>query len=370
MADSRDGGAARGVIVRASGAASGRTVEGEPTWDPRLARRTTGAVTTTDRRTASAPERDRRLLRQVAAGSVDVRVHGERVERAVAAGDADAAWSALVDAFVLLGTRARSVRQRLLFSARDVIGPVRYAALRERLQAGLTADQPIPPAGRAVRHRGAVGWADIVGAPERAGAERAGAEPLPDLYQPEDHLSGVVQRLALAMSGDGQARRLGGTWGSITLERVGQAHLRVDPGAFDEACRRRFVRGEHRLVVGWGALRGLPVAGAGPSVRDEVLAWPDLAWELAARCSGGRPLADATPDARWRLVRRPDVGELYPVAHAARLTELLVRPSTAAELGWHVGDDAAVHRFLAAARAFGAVREVAPDEDVREGSDG
>lgn len=120
-------------------------------------------------------ERDRLrwLGRLVAVGARDVRVHLERVNRWVALGDADGAYGALVDLFIVMGTGAREVRRRCLFWARDVLRPHQRATLEAALFGQLEPTTPIPYSPHSVLSLGITSSAPLVA---DAPASPAGAD--------------------------------------------------------------------------------------------------------------------------------------------------------------------------------------------------
>lgn len=102
------------------------------------------------------------LARRVAKQPADTRVHVERVNRALADRDADAAYGALVDLFIALGDRGRGVRERMAGGVRFLIGEERYGALCRHLDDGLKPTDPLPPAINSVLSRGVCGTSRVV----------------------------------------------------------------------------------------------------------------------------------------------------------------------------------------------------------------
>lgn len=113
-------------------------------------------------------DRDRRLARLVAAGDTDIRVHLERVNRRVAAGDAAGAYGALVDLFIATGPSNSGIRSRAVFWATDLLEADQVAALHEAVPTGLTASAPMPAALHSVLSRGVTGRVELVGRADQA----------------------------------------------------------------------------------------------------------------------------------------------------------------------------------------------------------
>lgn len=102
------------------------------------------------------------LARRVARDPGDTRVHVERVNLALADGDAEAAYGALVDLFIALGPRGRGVRERLAGGVRFLVGEERYQAVVAHLDDGLAANDPLPPAASSVLSTGVCGQREVV----------------------------------------------------------------------------------------------------------------------------------------------------------------------------------------------------------------
>ena len=122
-------------------------------------------------------DRDRRLARLVAAGDTDIRVHLERVNRRVAAGDAAGAYGALVDLFVATGPSNSGIRSRAVFWATDLLEDEQVAALHEAVPTGLTPSTPMPAALHSVLSHGVTGRVELVGRADRAEVRVAPAQP-------------------------------------------------------------------------------------------------------------------------------------------------------------------------------------------------
>lgn len=107
--------------------------------------------------------RDSQLDRLVAIGVVDVRIHLERLHRCVERQDAEAAYGALVDLFVVTDERSAEVRRRALAWASMLLSPERRALLLNSLATGLDASAPMPPTRRSMLSLGVVGRTRLVG---------------------------------------------------------------------------------------------------------------------------------------------------------------------------------------------------------------
>jgi len=115
----------------------------------------------TERQNSDDSEADA-LARRVARDPADTRVHVERINMALADGDADVAYGALVDLFIALGSRGSGVRQRMAGGVRFLIGEERYQAVVAHLDEGLAANDPLPPAASSVLSTGVCGRREVV----------------------------------------------------------------------------------------------------------------------------------------------------------------------------------------------------------------
>jgi hypothetical protein len=106
--------------------------------------------------------RDAQLDRLVAVGVVDVRIHLERLDRAIERRDAEGVYGALVDLFIATDERAVEVRRRALHWAAGLLHPSVQQFLSAHLAAGLERNQPMPVARRSMFSAGIVGATRLV----------------------------------------------------------------------------------------------------------------------------------------------------------------------------------------------------------------
>jgi hypothetical protein len=159
------------ILVAAPGAAS-------PRWDDHASGQHGAALDVSvfhASRYVDDDDPDRRLARLVAAGDTDIRVHLERVNRRVEAGDPDGTYGALVDLFIATGPGTSGVRSRALLAAGDLLDEIRVDALHSGVTAGLEPGSPMPAALQSVLSLGVTGQVELVARNEGTGP--AHAEP-------------------------------------------------------------------------------------------------------------------------------------------------------------------------------------------------
>lgn len=297
---------------------------------------------------------DTRLDRLVAVGSVDVRVHLERVNREIARGDAEGTYGALVDLFIALGPNVAEVRNRALYWARDVLARHHYEALAARVEHGLEATTPMPPTLRSVCSRGVTGSTVLVGdgttapAPARRSAAARPAprrslfdDPAPaaatdprTTFEVGRTVAGVVRAHAHPTAGF----TLNGAFGTITVA-ARSVWVDLAPGG---AAALPAV--EYTAPVEVHHVDPQRVDRTGSRDLESAL------WDLTVAVSAGRLPADLPTDVPLRLRHWPDLTRAARVDGDLRLASILTRRPTPADA---LADDAATRTFLAAAWVSG-----------------
>lgn len=316
-------------------------------------------LTRLERRRFSAPRLvddvdDARLDRLVAVGSVDVRVHLQRVNRDIARRDAEGAYGALVDLFIALGPSVAEVRNRALYWARDVLAPHHYDALSAHVEQGLSPATPMPATLRSVRSRGVTGSTSLVG----DGADDTPAQPVehapphPPPARPAfvqnpgptaplgttfvvDHtIVGVLRAHATPTA----AFTLEGTFGRIAvaaqavwIDLAPQGAALLASASFDGRIRPQHVDPQRVDRSGSRDLTG-------------------ALWDLTVAVSAGRLPADLPADATVRLRQWPDLTRSARVDGDLRLAAILSRRAMRIT---ELPDDSATRTFLAAAWVSG-----------------
>ncbi len=92
----------------------------------------------------------------------DLRNHVQRIQHQIAMGDAEGAYGAVLDLFIVLKDRGRPLRQRMLEAARDLLDPATYHYLRRRLKRGISELDPTPQSATSVLSRAHQGRRIIV----------------------------------------------------------------------------------------------------------------------------------------------------------------------------------------------------------------
>lgn len=122
----------------------------------------------------------RHLSSLVARDPLDLESQVRRVVQAVDNGDATHAWSALIDLFLALGPRCRSLRSDMLDRARPLLAPEDVDFLRRSLDAGLLPGADLPLGSQSILDAGLIGHVGMirherVQAVEQSVAEQAAA---------------------------------------------------------------------------------------------------------------------------------------------------------------------------------------------------
>lgn len=103
--------------------------------------------------TALLQHMERRLTRNPR----DLKTHVQRILMYHRAGDAAACFDALVDLFIILGSRGQALRENLLNQTQDLLAPNHYDFLLDRLRPGLTAGEATQSGQHALFSQGLAG---------------------------------------------------------------------------------------------------------------------------------------------------------------------------------------------------------------------
>jgi len=330
-------------------------------------------------------DRDRRLARLVAAGDTDIRVHLERVNRRIAAGDADGAYGALVDLFIATEPGNVGIRARATFWATDLLDEERLIALQSAVAEGLDPATPMPFALHAVRSLGVTGRPQLVArraaAPAGGGtpARRAAgpADPAPpwpldaarpgpttaapeatapsaiERFDPNDHLVGLLAQVARSSSTS--IHEVRGPFGSLlTTPDLVQPEVHADLAPWVTA------------PLPSGAVELVPA----PSRRlDPARAWPldEVLWNLTVLTSAGRVPVDLPEDRPLALRRWPNLTRVTRLPGDTRLASILHGTgATIDALLARAPDRVAAASFVAAAWVTGILVVRAGDEATPE----
>lgn len=117
------------------------------------------------------------LAHQAARHPHDLKSHARRLLLHARRKEPDAAYGALLDIFLVLGSNGRAFRERMLLLASGLIGAERAFALSERLERGVAADDLMPLCTQSRLSRSLTGSATLV---TRHGGTEARERPLLD----------------------------------------------------------------------------------------------------------------------------------------------------------------------------------------------
>lgn len=332
-----------------------------------------------DNRRIRAPrfvdENDRmtRLDHLVAIGSTDVRVHLERLNIHISAGDEPRAYGAIVDLFIASGPTAHEVRSRALFWAGRLLSGTHRQALQGYVGQGLSADTPMPAAPHSLLSLGVTGSLRLVGpvpaageppAPSLSRAEAsARPQPAPELRQEPPTPQSSMPTRSEAVPHEPQRT-------PFFPERTVIAFVKRYTALPTTPTHAWYVSAPFGRCAIWGnsvwfqvedeARLGDDLTQDDLDVRridalrlDSSQAQPArvVLWNLGAYISDGRLPADL-PDGPMILRSWPDLTRVARIRQDTRLAALLSRtPTRACDLP----DRPNVRAFLAAAWVSGAL---------------
>ncbi len=112
----------------------------------------------------------------VSTSPADLRAHVQRINLCVARANADAVYGALLDLFLVLGTKGSALRERMLQLAGPRLSPEIRELFQDYLEQGITETDVLPAAATSALSRGLRGTTRLI---ERAGAgAEAARDPL------------------------------------------------------------------------------------------------------------------------------------------------------------------------------------------------
>jgi hypothetical protein len=189
-----------------------------------------------------AREQWRHLSARVSRDAHDLESHARRVLLAFRPPLTDLAFGALLDLFLALGERGRSLRKRMLDMGEGWLEADEVHFLRMHLETGLTRATALPSAPGSVFHSALVGMAQMVSHERQAAARMSAHEQAVSLLEHGD-LAGASQLLEDALMADP-------TNAEISQELLGiYRHSRNDAARASMAQRLQAYHGH--LPVGW-----------------------------------------------------------------------------------------------------------------------
>jgi len=93
----------------------------------------------------------------------DLKSHVQRISLHLNLQNADAAWGALIDVFLVLQANGKALKQRLLDSAHKLLGDRRHMFLHGRLESGLSSKDRSPESIHSVLSAGSIESLQLIG---------------------------------------------------------------------------------------------------------------------------------------------------------------------------------------------------------------
>ncbi|MCU7805218.1 MAG: hypothetical protein KZQ96_18670 [Candidatus Thiodiazotropha sp. (ex Lucinoma borealis)] len=118
------------------------------------------------------------LIKRVRRNPRDLRAHVQRTLLYLSQRDSEAIYAALIDLFLILGSRGHEIRKNLLRQARSLLPEERYRFLKARMKTGLDTKERLPPNTFSSLSRGLSGTTNIV--------SRKGSDPNSSPVNPLD----------------------------------------------------------------------------------------------------------------------------------------------------------------------------------------
>ncbi|CAN5220174.1 hypothetical protein BH09ACT11_BH09ACT11_07570 [soil metagenome] len=289
------------------------------------------------------------LEQQILDGTATVKVHLDRVNLHVGAGDADRTYGALVDLFIATGPSASEVRSRALHWSRAIITAYHRDALAARLDRPVGSGVGLPSSPYSLLRRISLDAhgeqpASPMSRGSSTGSVTAPHAPLAkvDRFDPrETLLSPVIAAMETARTGS-LAKRIEGTFGSVVVT-PGSIAIRLAPRADLSQVRRE------QVTVSSARITAADLTGAfTPSIG---------LWNLALGVAAERLPQALDTAATYRLTRMPDLTRIDRVGPDARiLSQLHLQSIRLGDL--LASESAAARSVVAAAWVCGMLTEV------------
>ncbi len=97
--------------------------------------------------------------------------------------DAEGVYGSLLDLFITLNNKGRSIRQRMLLRAKPLLTEEQFQALAERLDTGISATDPMPLSTQSVLSKGLTGTRQLIVRIDDNGNETTNRDPLEEAIE-------------------------------------------------------------------------------------------------------------------------------------------------------------------------------------------
>jgi len=139
------------------------------------------------------------LTHNVSRNPSDLQSHIQRIYMYMADFDGDRIYSALLDLFITLGNKGLQLRRRVLRESRHILKMQQYDALRDKLECGVNANDPMPLAPSSVLTKSYTGQPKLI---ERIAAEKPASPKFDPILEAGQYLEyGQIEEAKTLLEG-------------------------------------------------------------------------------------------------------------------------------------------------------------------------
>ncbi len=123
------------------------------------------------------------LTRSVARRPENLLAQIQRVNIHLTQRDTEGVYGSLLDLFITLNSKGRSIRRRMLLRAKPLLTEEQFQALAERLDTGISATDPMPLSTQSVLSKGLTGTRQLIERINDNGSETTNRDPLEEAIE-------------------------------------------------------------------------------------------------------------------------------------------------------------------------------------------